>query len=103
MNNSDAMSLVTYYFRKNDGLCVDCNNPSRPGKTRCQACANKRKVTDHEIKEFRKAHGLCRDCGQNDVASGKVLCVGCLEKSKARHEKCRKRRINHGNNEERKA
>ena len=31
---------------KNAGLCLNCLAPSRPGKTRCQDCANKKQLED---------------------------------------------------------
>ena len=49
---SRASNAANRLRMKNSGLCLNCLAPSRPGKTRCQDCANKKQLEDKQ----RRAH-----------------------------------------------
>lgn len=45
---SRACNAANRLRMKNAGLCLTCLAPSRPGKTRCQDCANQKKLEDEQ-------------------------------------------------------
>jgi hypothetical protein len=69
------------------GVCVDCGEREPvPGRRRCAECIDKRNKTDShareveklsQIREYRKANGLCLRCG-NPVAPGHRRCEKCM-------------------------
>lgn len=69
------------------GVCVDCGvREPVPGRKRCAECIERRNNTDahvkeverlNQLKESRKANGLCIRCG-NPVAPGHRRCEKCM-------------------------
>jgi hypothetical protein len=55
---------VTKAERKAAGLCHDCSEPARPGKTRCEACAAlAREVRrDSYVRKEGRAESTCSYC-----------------------------------------
>jgi 5-methylcytosine-specific restriction endonuclease McrA len=51
--------------RRNDGLCQLCGKPSRPGKTECYECRQRRIMQRDERKRRAVEYlgGQCVDCG----------------------------------------
>lgn len=60
--------------RVEEGRCCDCGkeNDNLP-KNRCKACAVMHRKYNQRLKEFRRANGLCVQCGE-PTKDGKRLC-----------------------------
>ena len=60
--------------------CVRCDNPSRPNRIHCQACADFQKKYQAKRRRECLSAGLCQICGHRDIcARSKNLCEECLE------------------------
>ena len=90
-------------------LCVRCSRFAAPGKTLCKKHAAEQKLRDQwryeakrtailegirDLKERRRAAGLCTLCGGKPV-TGRVLCRRCAKKRRLEGAAARKRR-SHG-------
>ena len=83
-------------FYTEHGICQNCGQEfAEPGHVRCKACAeifrewkkrsdpdkSKQKQYRKQLLDFRRANGLCLDCGKK-AADGRVRCINCLRKAK---------------------
>lgn len=64
--------------KRDVGLCLECSNPTAPGKKKCQKCLDR--VANY--RESRLANGIC-SCG-GTVVEGKRSCQQCLNKNAER-------------------
>ncbi len=71
-------------LRKEQGLCVSCGLKSRDGKTLCEKCNEKQKVSREKSLQKKKKSGICTNCTEPSVV-GKNLCKLC---SKKKHSYC---------------
>jgi hypothetical protein len=60
--------------------CQKCPQPTRPGKSCCQTCADKMKQQQIARKAKNVAAGICPICGKQPVESGRRGCRNCLDK-----------------------
>ena len=64
----------TYEQRYAAGMCIKCGKTEfRHGAVTCETCILRDRVGDRELKDFRKAHGLCRTCGAQLPAGSRYL------------------------------
>lgn len=70
---------------KKAGRCTCCGKPSRPGKTHCQACSDRRKTPTSGIP------GLCSSCVKREPRPGLLTCQQCADKVKRHTNKLRKK------------
>lgn len=81
------------HFYAEHGICQDCGHEfAEPGHVRCKACAelfnNRKKQRDpdgskhrqylKDLREYRRANGLCLDCNR-PVVLGRMRCAKHLE------------------------
>ena len=96
---SKARLKAMYHERKDAGMCVRCGLTwAEPGKTCCQKCLDKGKIEKKRydpngdkrraLREFRKANGLCIDCGR--PSDGHSRCRRCND---MRNDSTRKYKI----------
>lgn len=89
----NARKREEYHWYKAHGVCVKCHSANAvSGRTLCASCFEKAKryreahaerILDMQRTKvaFRRANGLCLDCGKpND--NGKVRCERCLFRRK---------------------
>ncbi len=69
------------------GICVNCLELSRPGKTLCQKCADKQIEKEKIKKKQLEGKGLCVACGKYPNVQGIKIC-----------EMCRKKRLQYSSN-----
>ena len=73
------------HFRlKELGLCRNCGESAVPGKTRCDACAEKGRR--YRRQKIANNPGICQDCGTPAV-QGKSRCDQCAEKRRLSYAK----------------
>ena len=84
----------TRYARcKESGICVACGqNPARPGKVKCTACAEKIKRYNAETYAWYRVHGYCVECHHAKTEKGHSLCKRCKEKQKKAFQKYLKKK-----------
>lgn len=58
-------------------VCHNCDEPARPGKSRCANCAQVNAERDRRRRLRNMTAGLCLNCSE-PVASGKRRCSPCL-------------------------
>ncbi len=80
-----------YLWYKERGICTKCKKRyAAPGHVTCEACLKKHReyekryserkaIKQKEVREQRKAQGLCVYCGRKAVKD-RVLCVECARK-----------------------
>lgn len=98
MNNHKALCRELSYFYKNRGICAKCGAAwADAGHTLCKPCAKKARDQEkrkdpsgelkrqrmHELRERRKALGLCFQCGK-PTDGVHAQCRDCLEKGRER-------------------
>jgi hypothetical protein len=66
------------------GLCRNCSNAAEPGKKRCRICLNKVLRYALNRNRFKKATGLCVQCGLPNDRKGKRICTRCESKESLR-------------------
>lgn len=66
-----------------DPRCKDCAEPHEDGRTRCAACAEKRRVDEAAMRAQRKKRHACVTCGK-PAAKDRTLCRRHLEYYAAR-------------------
>lgn len=71
-------SKERYYYRKKNGLCVNCGNTAQDGSVFCQKCHDHRLEYQREARELYRKAGLCK-CGRERFGNLKS-CEYCLEK-----------------------
>ena len=74
--------------RRSKGLCVHCGErPPKPGRSRCEPCAAKKRPVHraryHRRTAERLAAGMCPKCGKRPPAPERSQCAPCLEKDAA--------------------
>lgn len=64
-------------------LCKDCPAEHAPGKSRCAACSERRRLATAELREKRKRRRLCTECGApaapNRQTKKKTLTTLCAQ------------------------
>lgn len=73
-----------------DIRCKDCPEPHAPGKSRCEACAEKRRVDEAARRTQRRKRRQCLTCG-NPAEQGRRYCKRHLRYYAAR-DRARKSR-----------
>ncbi len=63
-----------YYARKQNGLCVSCGQPSRPGLVRCTECS----VRERDKYRQKRARSQCSSCGRV-TRCGYAQCHKCRD------------------------
>lgn len=103
-----------YYWLKSHGICVQCGQRDAfPGYTKCPECIEKAEEASRkcwadkekrirynergkkrktELREYRKAHGLCIRCGRPMENREYLTCKWCREKRNARRRERSSRR-----------
>lgn len=98
-----------YYWLKSHGICVQCGQRDAfPGYTKCPECIEKAEEASRkcwadgekrsrynkqgakrkkELREYRKAHGLCVRCGRPMENRKYLSCKWCREKRNAKRRK----------------
>lgn len=70
-----------YYFRKDNGICVDCGkNPAQPNRVRCEECAERARVWTNEDRAALVKMGICPKCRKNPISGYSKMCEECREK-----------------------
>lgn len=64
--------------------CHNCDEPARPGKERCERCAQINTERDRLRRRRLAAAGLCLNCSE-PVATGKSRCHACLLRAADRY------------------
>jgi len=89
-------AMERYFWYKDAGICPRCLANSEPGKVYCKGCYDKmyRKAAERdptgekknqlarERRAWRKANGICTDCGKSRTVEGKVRCRRCEAKAR---------------------
>lgn len=86
------MNKERYAELKAQGICMDCRKaPARPGKTRCETCAQRGLI--QAKRKYRKLlrQGICAHCHRAPARSGKTLCELCAELASDREKQRRDR------------
>ena len=99
MNNHKKMCRDLYLYYSENGICVKCGQAfSLAGHVLCGDCSKKANMTQKkidpdgskkrarmkELREQRKANGICVTCGKNPVNPPHTSCRKCLEADKER-------------------
>lgn len=66
-----------YDYRKANGLCVRCGQPSRPGKTMCEFHAQQEVERSREKRKALLAMGICPVCGSEKIYLNETKCPKC--------------------------
>ena len=87
-----------YAERAASGVCVKCGlHAARPGKRKCQACAEKynvwKRANDSRIRNAVHSLGLCPKCHDNERVPGEYYCAHCAELMAERKRIWRQNRI----------
>lgn len=69
--------------RQRRGICLDCNDPARPGKTRCAKCAAKQVRTFSRYRERLQHEGICMGCKKWNDRQPLTECSTCAVRRKA--------------------
>jgi hypothetical protein len=91
--------------RRKRGLCSDCSKKARPGKSNCEECAEKKRITQRALcipriatpeqrrrsKKRRRERGLCNDCSEKAMRNSS-RCAFCA----ATHRKRERFAIKYG-------
>jgi len=76
-----------YQRHKEQGLCLDCDNPSGPGWVCCAECQKKRRRKNKDRRTTRKEQGLCTRCGKEPARAGVETCEICAVKDREHNRK----------------
>ena len=92
--SQNAKRKVLRKTRAANGLCTLCGKPldvvyikySEEGKL-CSSCRKVRNEKQRERVEWYKSHGICPQCGVNDIFENEGVCPECKAKNANRYEK----------------
>jgi hypothetical protein len=64
--------------QKDKGLCIDCDEPVSPGRSRCQTHLDQQKFYRNKARDQKAADGICEKCKAPRLPD-KTRCASCLE------------------------
>lgn len=90
MQTKEAINMLQrqrYAKRKTAGLCWACEQPTKPGVSRCPSCAKTAVENSRKRRRISKEKGQCRDC--KEVATRGGRCEAHVEYNRQKSKKCR--------------
>lgn len=71
-------STKLYYYRKENGLCIQCGNLIDREGARCTKCNNIQNEDARLIRQYRVKYNICTVCGKESTISKMHICPECL-------------------------
>lgn len=76
----------SYETLKSKGICVSCkHNKADANYVTCTTCRNKQRKAAHDRRLYYKSHGICPNCGTEQLVGSEKLCIECQAKKYAQN------------------